>query len=138
MKACPERIRRAHRPLREKAPRHCRALLLLFVVACEHTAAPPARVPAKLEALTTLVATAPVGTPAGPITVKVTDAAGGTLSGIVVTFTLSQGTGRVSRSVDTTKADGTASTLFTLGTAPALNEVTVLVSGVAPLKLGVT
>ena len=138
MKACPERIRCAHRPLREKAPRHRRTLLLLLVVACEHTAAPPARVPAKLEALTTLAATAPVGTPAGPITVKVTDAGGGSLSGIVVTFTLSQGTGRVSRSVDTTTADGTASTLFTLGTAPALNEVTVLVSGVAPLKLGVT
>jgi hypothetical protein len=117
---------------------HRRALLLLVAAACEHTAAPPARIPAKLEALTTLAATAPVGALAGPITVKVSDASGSALSGIVVAFTISQGSGSISRTVDTTKAAGTASTLFTLGTAPALNEITALVSGVAPLKLGVT
>jgi hypothetical protein len=120
------------------ATRYRRLLLSLLVAACEHTVAPPARIPAKLEALTTLAATAPVGAVAGPVTVKVTDASGTALSGIVVAFTISQGTGRISRTVDTTKADGTASTVFTLGSAPALNEVTVLVSGVAPLKLGVT
>jgi hypothetical protein len=118
--------------------RHRRALFLLFVAACEHTVAPPARVPAKLEALTTLAATATVGALAGPITVKVTDASGSPLSGIVVAFTISRGSGSISRTVDTTKAAGTASILFTLGTAPALNEITALVTGVAPLKVSVT
>jgi hypothetical protein len=130
MKASPDRS--------EGKRRHRRTLLVLLVAACEPTAAPPARVPAQLEALTTLAATASVGTLAGPITVKVTDASGSPLSGIVVTFTLSKGSGSLSRAVDTTKAAGTATTLFTLGSAPALNEITVLVSGIAPLKLGVT
>ena len=116
-----------------------RSLVALVVLAAcsERSAAPRTLVPAKLSLVATPAATSTVGVVAGLIVVRVADANDASLSGIVVSFTLSQGSGTLSRSVDTTTSDGTAATQLTLGSAPAQNEVTALVRGVAPLKFSV-
>lgn len=94
--------------------------------------------PAALEIVATPATTAEAGTVAGTFTVKVTDQTGAALSGSVVTFAVSLGSARVSPTTDTTKADGTASTTLTVGTTPGANEVSAVVSGVAPVKFAMT
>jgi len=110
-----------------------------LVVGCVDRSAAPARaLPAKIEAVSSLTSTSAVGAALGNIVVKVTDANGTALSGAVVSFTLSLGSGTLSRAVDTTRADGTASSLFTLGTVPATNEVSATVNPLAPVRFTVT
>jgi hypothetical protein len=117
------------------------ACLTLPVVlgACARDGAAPIRpVPASLVAVAIPAATAAVGTSAGTLTVRVTDDNGVPIGGAVVTFTVSLGGGQVSPAADTTNADGTASTEFTVSPTPGLNEVTAIVTGVAPVKTAVT
>ena len=115
------------------------AVLLLLANACLDRSAAPARaLPATLTVVTSPAASASVGSVAGTIKVRVAGANAAALSGVVVTFTISAGTGTLSRSIDTSRSDGTAETLYTLGTASAANEVTAMVNGIAPLKFAVT
>ncbi|MEX2152314.1 MAG: hypothetical protein WD825_03195 [Gemmatimonadaceae bacterium] len=93
--------------------------------------------PATLAVTTNLPASAIVGSPAGTLTVRVSDTSGGPVSGALVTFTVSLGAGRLSPTADTTKADGTAAAAFTIGTMPGQNEVTAVVSGLPSVRSGV-
>lgn len=115
---------------------HARAiritLLSALTLACSETSLPPvtALTPAALTAASTPPASATVGSSAGALTVKVVDLNGEPLSGIVVTFTITRGSGVLSPVADTTDADGTASSTFRVGTVPGQNEVAALVVGV--------
>ena len=79
-------------------------------------------------------ASAVVGASAGTWTVKVVDAQGDPLAGVLVRFATSLGGGRVAPVLDTTGADGTASTGLTAGTLPGSNEITASAHGLNPLK----
>lgn len=115
------------------------ALSLLVLVGCRTDGGGPVKpLAAALAIVATPPTTAEAGAVAGTFTVKVTDQTGAALSGSVVTFTVSLGGARVSPATDTTKADGTASTTLTVGTTPGANEVTAVVSGVAPVKFALT
>ncbi|HEU4996235.1 MAG TPA: hypothetical protein VFT29_15570 [Gemmatimonadaceae bacterium] len=115
----------------------CAALLTAAVAACRDQVSPAKAVPAKVVTVVAPQTPVAVGASAGPLRVRVTDALDKTLSGVVVNFAISLGTATLSRSIDTTSADGIAETQVTVGTAPALNEVSVLVSGVAARRFQV-
>ncbi len=111
--------------------------LLLCVGACAcggDVARPPRRVPAALEVVTDLPSSATAGSIAGTLVVKVTDADAKALSGVLITFAVSRGAGGVYPANDTTKADGTAQTVLTLGTIPGPNEVAAIAAGVPQVR----
>ena len=108
------------------------ALLLasLFSVACSDKSTSPPQ-PATVAAVVSTIAPAPVGaTLTSPITVVVRDAGGTALSGISVTFAVTQGGGSVAPATVTTGNSGEASTAWTLGTTPGAQAVQASVSGV--------
>jgi hypothetical protein len=121
-------------------PRSCsRALLLmpLFLSAggcADGTGARRRPEPSALVALTSLPGAVTVGDVVGPIVVRVDDSDGSPVAGVPVTFAISRGGGRLSRTTDTTASDGTASVTYTVGTLRATNEVEAIVPGVAPLR----
>jgi hypothetical protein len=104
------------------------------VSSCSDPGAPSKTLPAALELVTDLTTTATVGTPAGNFMVRVKDAAGNPLSGIIVNFSVSLGGGRVNPVADTSEADGIASTALTVGNIPGQNQLTATVGGVDPVK----
>lgn len=111
----------------------------VFAVACsESGASGPRPVPASVTVVSAPATTATVGSLAGTFAVKVTDQNGGALRGVVVTFAISRGSGRVVPVADTTSAEGIASTSFTVGTAPGANELSAAVTGIAPASTVVT
>src|SRR5829696_8014923 len=115
-----------------------RTWLLLSIAAvsagCRDRVQPPAPIPADLEIVANLPSNGIAGSAAGDLVVRVTDAAGRPLSGVLVNFAPTIGAGRVIPVADTTRADGTASTSLTLGTVPGSNEVAAVVAGLPPVK----
>lgn len=111
--------------------------LPLLTLACAEHAAPARPVPAVMTAVTPPNSRVTVGSPAGPIVVRVADAGGTPIRGVTVSFVVSRGAGTVARGIDTTRGDGTAGSAFVAGTTPATNEVSAVVAGVAPLRFTV-
>jgi hypothetical protein len=117
-----------------------RLWLALIAAACADPGSipAPARVPASMVAITTPTASVVAGTAAGTVSVKVLDASGAPVSGVVVTFTVSRGGGLLGTAAMRTAGDGVASSTFRASTAAGLNEVTAFVTGVASLTFTVT
>lgn len=112
-------------------------LVSVALVACADRGGAPARVPAKVDASSTVPASATVGSVVGEISVKVSDASGNPVPRVVVSFSVTAGGGKTSPTLDTTGTDGTATSTFTIGTEAGTNEVTTAVSGFAPAKFSV-
>jgi hypothetical protein len=112
------------------------ALALAGAAACSETTPPSRAVPASIEIVGSPVASAQVGSFAGNFTVRVLDANGNPLRGVVVAFSVSEGGGQLDPSTDTTRSDGSAATAFTLGTTPAANTLTAAVAGLPPVRTG--
>lgn len=95
---------------------------------------PPVRaVPTSVEIVSAPVA-GEVGSIAGNFTVRVRDATGNPLRGVVVNFSISQGGGQVDPASDTTLADGSVSTTYTFATTPGTNVLVASVSTLAPVR----
>jgi hypothetical protein len=106
----------------------------VVVSSCKDPGAPTKPLPAALEIVTDLATTATVGTPAGTFSVRVKDAAGNPLSGIIVNFTVSLGGGRANPVADTSNADGSVSTALIVGNVAGQNQLTATAAGVDPVK----
>ncbi len=80
---------------------------------------------------------APVGTQlAQPVTVRVTDRLGNAMAGQSVSFVVQSGGGSVSAAFVNSAADGTASTLWTLGNTTALQQrLSIVAGGLSPVTL---
>jgi hypothetical protein len=113
-------------------------LAALAATGCDRTSAPPTAVPSHLTAVGTPASSVTVGQVAGPVAVRVTDAVDAPLAGIPVMFVVSAGAGQLSRTADTTNADGVASAVFTAGTQRAANEVSAIVDGLPAVRFAVT
>jgi hypothetical protein len=115
-----------------------RRLVVAVVLAasCSEATPPTRAVPASIEIVGAPAASAEVGSFAGNLTVRVRDAAGNPVSGIIVSFSVSQGGGRVDPRANTTMSDGSVTTAYTLGTTPGANVLAASVSGMAPMKTG--
>jgi hypothetical protein len=108
----------------------------LVCVACSGDgASPEPRIPASLGVVSTPAASTTVGTLAGTLSVSVLDRDDRPLPGIVTTFSVTAGGGRVTPTTDTTNAAGIASTLVTLGTTPGLNQISAVVTGLSPARI---
>jgi hypothetical protein len=114
------------------------ALALPALFACRETAVPPRPTVAAIDVVGAPAASAPVGAEVGEIVVRVTDASGAAVSGTPVIFTVATGAGDVSRGLDSSAADGTASTTLTLGPLPGANVVTVAAGAAEPAIVQVT
>ena len=68
---------------------------------------------------------------ANPLVVEVLDEDGDVVSGVTVTFSVTDGGGSLSATSDTTNSRGRAETTLTLGDEPGRNSVRVSVSGVS-------
>jgi len=74
----------------------------------------------------------------GPILVRVTDAAGGAVAGVTVTWSVASGGGSVGASSTTTDASGQTSTTWTLGPVVGSNSVSVGVTGLTAVVFSAT
>src|SRR5215831_9445120 len=93
---------------------------------------PSKEVPARLEATSSVSASAPVGSSLSKaLVVKVTDAGGAPVANAAVAFAVTQGNGSTSPRVANTDDKGLATASWTLGTILGPNEVTASVSGVS-------
>jgi hypothetical protein len=108
--------------------------MTLLVLACSEASAPRRPIPSALEVVGNPIVTATVGALAGNLTVRVKDAKGAPVSGVVVNFTTSLGGGQVDPRSDTSRADGSVTAALTLGTVPGQNQVTATASGVVPVR----
>jgi hypothetical protein len=107
-------------------------LLLAAVAACgKDTVAPSNNPPAKIDPVTDLKRSAPVGTAVpGGIVVRVSDAEGRAVANAPVAFAVTAGNGATNPRVAVTDANGQASATWTLGTIVGPNQVTASVMGV--------
>ena len=94
------------------------------------TSGPKAGPAAKVVVSVAPTGTGPVGTLLGALSVRVSDAAGIAVSGVVVTFAPTGGA-TVSPATSTTDAAGIATTQVTLGTIAGTVSVTAQAAGVA-------
>jgi hypothetical protein len=109
-----------------------RLAALALVVACSEPAATRVpRVPTTLTVLQSPATTATVGTVAGDVSLKVTDAAGLPMRGVVVMFTISRGAGTLSAASAVTDTAGVASATYRAGSLVTTNEISALVKGFA-------
>lgn len=112
----------------------CSLVVVGFVAACggDGATGPSSNPPARLDAVTDLSRSAPVGSVVpGGIVVKVTDASGRAVQNAAVAFAVTLGNGSTNPRVATTDSKGQATATWTLGTILGPNEVTATVSGVA-------
>lgn len=122
-----------------------RVLALASVVSLGTTAGcgsdasgPKAGPPSRIAISTSPSATAPVGTSAGALVVRVGDAAGLAVSGVAVTFGTTGGA-TVTPATATTDASGIASTQVTLGSIAGAMSVSAQAAGVAvPATVSIT
>lgn len=93
---------------------------------------PSTNPPARLDALTDLARSAPVGTAMpGGIVVRVTDASGRPVQNAAVALAVTLGNGSTTPRIATTDSKGQATATWTLGTIVGPNEVTAAVTGVS-------
>jgi hypothetical protein len=106
---------------------------LLALAACGRDAvSPTGLVPSRLDAVSSVAATAAVASSLpSALVVKVTDAAGLPVPNAAVAFAVTQGNGSTSPRVANTDAKGIATSSWTLGTILGPNEVTASVTGVS-------
>ena len=110
------------------SPRLALPLLgVLAISACKDDSPPP---PAAVVAVTSTALSGTVGESVGTLTVKVTDAGGGAVSGVPVTFAVAEGGGTVAPAADTTDNSGLASTTWRLGQQVVAQRVTATAQGV--------
>jgi hypothetical protein len=112
----------------------CSLAVLAAVAACgsDNGTGPSNEPPARLDAVTDLSRSAPVGTAVpGGIVVKVSDAGGRPVQNAAVAFAVTLGNGSTTPRVATTDSKGQASATWTLGTIIGQNEVTATVTGVS-------
>ena len=113
--------------------RWCSFVVLVSVGACggDGGTGPSSNPPARLDAVTDLSRSAPVGgTVPGGIVVKVSDASGRPVQNAAVALAVTLGNGSTSPRVAMTDLKGQATAVWTLGTILGQNEVTATVSGV--------
>lgn len=95
--------------------------------------------PARLEAVSGTGQRGTVGTTlAQPFVVRISDAAGNLVSGMTVTWTVTEGGGSLSASSVMTDASGLASTTLTLGSAPGTTTVRAEAGTLAPVTFAAT
>ena len=111
--------------------------MLLCVVAaggCRDDVQEPRRLPASVDIVTDLPATGVAGQVAASFVVRVTDANGQPLPGVLVHFTPVVGAPRLAASRDTTDAEGAALTAVTLSTTPGPNQIEARVAGLRHVR----
>jgi len=114
--------------------RWCSLAVLVALVACgsDSGTGPSTEPPARLDAITDLSRSAPVGSAVpGGVVVKVTDASGRPVQNAAVAFAVTLGNGSTAPRVATTDSKGQATATWTLGTIIGPNEVTATVTGVS-------
>src|SRR5512143_1308958 len=120
-------------PLRHSI-RWCSLIVLGVLAACggDGGTGPSTNPPARLDALTDLARSAPVGTAMpGGIVVRVTDASGRPVQNAAVALAVTLGNGSTTPRIATTDSKGQATATWTLGTIVGPNEVTAAVTGVS-------
>jgi adhesin/invasin len=100
---------------------------VLAISACKDDSPPP---PSAVVAITSTALAGTVGESVGTLTVKVTDAGGGVVSGVPVVFAVAEGGGTVAPAADTTDNSGLASTTWRLGQQVVAQRVTATAQGV--------
>jgi len=111
----------------------CSLVVLACVAACgsDGGTGPSTNPPTRLDAVTDLSRSAPVGAAIpGGVVVKVTDASGRPVQNAAVAFAVTLGNGSATPRLATTDSKGQASATWTLGTILGQNEVTATVTGV--------
>lgn len=73
-----------------------------------------------------------------PLVVRVSDAAGQAVSGVGVTWAVTEGGGKLSQSSSSTDAQGRTQVEWTLGTKPGANQVTATVGSLTPASFSAT
>jgi hypothetical protein len=114
--------------------RCCSIVALGVLAACggDRGTGPSTNPPARLDALTDLSRSAPVGTGIpGGIIVKVSDASGRPVQNVAVALAVTLGNGSTTPRIATTDSKGQATATWTLGTIIGPNEVTATVTGVS-------
>ena len=105
------------------------ALTALVLAACKGDDGP--KPPATIVAISGAASTGVVGEFASdPLSVKVADASGAPVGGVVVTFTVAEGGGSVSPSIDTTDNSGLAQTRWRLGGTAGQQRVTASIANI--------
>lgn len=120
-------------PLRHSI-RWCSLIVLGVLAACggDGGTGPSTNPPARLDALTDLARSGPVGSAMpGGIVVKVTDASGRPVQNAAVALAVTLGNGSTTPRIATTDSKGQATATWTLGTIVGPNEVTAAVTGVS-------
>src|SRR5438477_2789143 len=108
------------------------ALVALVACGSDGGTGPSTEPPARLDAITDLSRSAPVGSAVpGGIVVKVSDASGRPVQNAAVAFAVTLGNGSTNPRVATTDSKGQATATWTLGTIIGQNEVTATVTGVS-------
>lgn len=106
-------------------------LAAVLIPACSESTGNKAGPPSKIVVVSEAMFTGTVGTElAAPIVVRVADDQDRAVEGAVVQFRILEGTASLSRSADTTDAQGRAQTTLTLGTAAGPVRVSASVTGV--------
>jgi len=115
---------------RSSVPRAAAATLAaLFLAACKGDEGP--KPPATIAAISGAASAGVVGEfAADPLSVKVADAVGAPVGGVVVTFTVAEGGGSVSPSIDTTDNTGVAQTRWRLGGTAGQQRVTASIANI--------
>lgn len=107
---------------------------VLVLVSCSEPSAP--RTPTSISVVAGTEQSAAVTTAlAEPVVVEVRDNSDRPVSGVVVTWTVSEGGGTVTPSTTTTNGSGRAQVLWTLGTSAGVNRLSAGVEGVAPTNV---
>ncbi len=111
----------------------------MLLSACSKSTTDATQTPANVRASAGTLQTGVVGTVlSAPLVVVVTDANGGTISGVRVDWDAAAGSGTISPSASLTDTRGVAQTIWTLGTVAGVNRVTAQVPGVAPVAFVAT
>jgi Leishmanolysin len=113
-------------------PVHRLAPLLALLAACGGQEPPPARTPDQIVVAAGDRQTAAAGTPLPNAVRFLVSDQQGPLSGVQVTFSLTDATGFVNRRSDTTRADGSVSVTWTVGGTLGDQSLSGTVAGVAP------
>ncbi len=102
----------------------------LLLAACGDSTSPPR--PTTLAAVSSVQAVGTVGEILSePLTVRVTDAGGSPVARVPVTFTVAEGGGSLSRTLDSTDASGVARTSWRLGETAGAQRVTAVAAGLS-------
>jgi adhesin/invasin len=102
----------------------------LLLAACGDSTSPPR--PTTLAAVSSVQVVGTVGELLSePLTVRVTDAGGSPVARVPVTFTVAEGGGSLSRTLDSTDASGVARTSWRLGETAGAQRVTAVAAGLS-------